>query len=272
MSGAPALAIEDVTVRLQGRLIVDRISLSLGCGEFAIVIGPNGAGKTTLLRAMAGLLPAEGRVSIQGQDRARLSPSARARQMAYLAQSGDVYWPVSVRDVVALGRLPFGAAAQRLSAADQAAIETALEACDLQGLADRRVTELSGGEKARVLLARALAVDAPVLVLDEPVAAFDPSHQIAAMRLLAGLAGRGRTIVAILHDLALAVRFASTLVLLDRGRLADAGPTADVLAHGMLGSVFGLTFTIADVAGDEIVLPRSGSGLVKPLAEKARGN
>ena len=191
----------------------------MGAGEFAVLVGPNGAGKTSLLRAIAGLVPATGSIWIDGADATGFSPGERARKMAYLAQAGEIHWPVSVREVVALGRLPFGASAQRPSAADKIAISQALAACDLGDLAGHRVTELSGGEKARVLFARALAVEAPLLLLDEPVAAFDPAHQMAVMQVLAKLARGGRTIIVVLHDLSLALRFASKLILLGNGAI-----------------------------------------------------
>jgi len=223
-------------------------------------VGPNGAGKTTLLRAVAGLVPAEGSVLIEAHNAATLPANERARRMAYLAQAGEIHWPVPARDVVALGRLPFGAYSQRLGTADRAAIARALNTCDLEPLAGRRVTELSGGEKARVLLARALAVEAPLLLLDEPVAAFDPAHQIAAMRALAELAHGGRSVIAVLHDLSLALRFASKLILLKKGELTDVGSPADIVARKALDAIFGVPFATGEIEGALVVLPRLGAG------------
>jgi iron complex transport system ATP-binding protein len=260
VSDAAALVLRDVSVRLGGRIVVDRISLDIHAGEFAILVGPNGAGKTTLLRAMAGLVPVEGSVLIEARPAATFTGPERGRKIAYLAQAGEIHWPVPTRDVVALGRLPFGASAQRLGAADRAAIAEALAACDLGAIASRRVTELSGGEKARVLLARALAVEAPLLLLDEPVAAFDPAHQIAAMRTLADLAASGRSVIAVLHDLSLALRFATKLILMGHGRLADIGSPAEIVARRALDAVFGVAFATGEIEGTRVLVPRPPAG------------
>ena len=256
MSEPVALALKDIVVRLRGRTAIDRVSLDLRAGEFAVLVGPNGAGKTTLLRAIAGLVPAGGTVLIGGQDAATFSADARARTMAYLAQAGEIHWPVPARDVVALGRLPFGASTQRLSPADRAAVGRALASCDLEKIASRRVTELSGGEKARVLLARALAVEAPLLLLDEPVAALDPGHQIAIMRALTELTARGRSVVAVLHDLSLALRFASSLILLKKGKLVDVGSPPDIVARKTLDAIFDVPFATGEIEGGLVVQPR----------------
>ena len=258
MTETAALALKDIVVRLRGRMVIDRVSLDVRAGEFAVLVGPNGAGKTTLLRAIAGLVPAEGSVLMGGQNAATLSAGERARKMAYLAQAGEVHWPVPARDVVVLGRLPFGASTQRLSAADRAAIGRALASCDLENIAARRVTELSGGEKARVLLARALAVEAPLLLLDEPVAALDPGHQIAVMRLLAALARGGASVIAVLHDLSLALRFASKLILLQKGALTDIGSPRDIVARKALDAIFGVPFATGEIEGELTILPRPG--------------
>lgn len=257
MSG-PLLAIEGLEVRLGGRAIVTRASLALNRGEFVALIGPNGAGKTTLLKAAAGLLPTtRGHIAFAGEmPGARLDLRARARRCAYLEQSGQIHWPMRVRDVVTLGRLPFGAALQALSAADKVAIEEALTDCDLLPFADRDTADLSGGETARVLLARALAVKAEILLADEPVAALDPAHQIGTMNVLLREARKGGAVLTVMHDLALALRFADRVIVLNAGEIvADATP-ARIVADRILDRVFGLHFRASGEGRDLMLSAR----------------
>jgi iron complex transport system ATP-binding protein len=164
----------------------------------------------------------------------------RARTIAYLPQNGTVAWPLPVRDVVALGRLPHGEQPDRLPIRGEEAVVRAMQAVSLQGFEHRPVTELSGGERARVLLARALATQAPVLLVDEPVAALDPRHQLVVLDVLRSQAGAGATVVAVMHDLSLAARFADRLVLMLDGRIAAYGPPAEVLTPAHLRRCFGV--------------------------------
>ena len=227
--------------------VLDRIDLTVGPGEFMGLLGPNGAGKTTLLRAALGLLPATGRSSL-----AVLSPDARARQAAYLPQGRDIAWPMPVDAVVALGRIAHSdAAAPR----DHPAVRDALVALGLMPLRHRDATTLSGGEQARVLIARALAQDTPLLIADEPIAGLDPSAAIGVMDLFAGLAGQGRGVIASLHDLGLAARHCTRLVVLDRGRIVADGPPASVLTPDLMARVFGITAHLADGPDGPIFQP-----------------
>ena len=168
------------------------------------------------------------------------SDEARARAIAYLPQSTETHWPLLARRVVALGRMPHRSALARLSPADDAAVADALARCDATDLAARRMDEISAGERARVLLARALATAAPILLVDEPAAHLDPAHQLQLMELLQEEARRGTTVVVTLHDLALAARYCDELVLLKDGRIASSGPPDAALSEDALADVFGV--------------------------------
>ena len=174
-----------------------------------------------------------------------MSRVARARRIAYLPQIGGMSWPLAVRDVVALGRLPHGEAPDRLSPDGALAVAAAIAAVGLAGFEARPVTELSGGERARALLARALATEAPVLLVDEPVAALDPRHQLLVLDVLRRRARAGAVVIAVMHDLALASRFADRIVLLDRGRAVAAGAPEAVLTAGRLEAVFGIEAVVS---------------------------
>ena len=251
------LQAEDVTVRLGGALIVDRASLALRPGELVALVGPNGAGKTTLIRAFAGLLPAQGRIELDGRPLNAVAARARARRIAYLPQGNVFHWPMSVASVVALGRHPHGDAFSPWSDADRDAVRQALDATATRALADRPVTTLSGGEHARVALARALATRAPVLLADEPTVSLDLRHQLVVMELLRAAARAGGALLIVVHDLALAARFADRVVVMDGGRLvADAAP-AEALSPARTAEIFRVETAMVD----------SGDGLI-PIARR----
>jgi len=226
------LALDQLTVMRGQCPVVDSVSLTVEPGECVGLIGPNGAGKTTLLRASLGLLPHRGRSSL-----ATLSARDRARAAAWLPQSREIAWPVTVETLVALGRLPHDSRAGRVQAR---AVETALERMELGAFRHRKATELSGGEQARVLIARALAQEAPLLLADEPVAGLDPASQIFTLQVFEALAREGHAVLVSLHDLTLAARHCTRLVLLDRGRVAADGPPLEVLTEARLAEVFHL--------------------------------
>jgi len=244
------------SVTLGGCRVVDQVSADLAGGVIGL-IGPNGAGKSTLVRAIAGLIPAEGSVLIDDTPVAAIPLRERARRIAYLPQGQAIHWPLTVERLVALGRLPHFAPSAPTAAADAVAIERAIERTDLQALRDRPVDELSGGERARVLLARALAVEAPLLLADEPLAALDPAHQIEVMTLLRAEAECGATVIAVLHDLTLAARWCDRLLLLDRGRLVADGKPAEVLTADRIGSVYDVSAFIGDADGQPLIVPLS---------------
>lgn len=224
-------------------------NLSLRPGELVALLGPNGAGKTTLLRAALGLQPLEsGSVQLAGADIASYSPMERARLVAYLPQRRPLAWPNAVRDVVALGRYSHGAAPGRLADADRLAVDAALQACDLTALQHRLTDTLSGGELARVHIARALSANAPLLFADEPVAALDPRHQLRIASLLRKFVDDGGGALVVLHDVALAAGIADRLIFLNDGYVVAEGLPADTLSSATIAAVFGVD---AEIRRDE---------------------
>ncbi len=230
------LSLQDFNVHRGECPVVDRVSTELRTGDLVGLIGPNGAGKTTLMRGALGLLPHQGHPSLSA------SPAkARARAVAWLPQTREIAWPVSVETLVMLGRVPHLGAGQSPRADDHAAVSEALAAMDLTGFATRPATALSGGEQARVLMARALAQNCPLIMADEPVAGLDPRHQIATLAHLQSLTQSGKAALVSLHDLGLAARFCDRLILMDRGQKIAEGPPEDVLTEDHLRRVFGIT-------------------------------
>ncbi len=255
------IAARDITVRLGGVTVLSGLSLVLEPGSFVGLIGPNGAGKSTLLRTLAGLEPAKaGHVLYDGAPADDIDRRQRARRLSFLAQSGEVHWRMRVADVVALGRLPHQGPFAGDRAADDAAVERAMAAADIGHLAARSMDELSGGERMRVRFARALAVEADALLADEPTAALDPGHQIEIMDRLAGESRRGRTVVAVSHDLTLAARFCDRLVMMAGGAVVADGPPAVVLEDSRVAAVYGITLARGRHGGHDFIVPWSRVG------------
>jgi iron complex transport system ATP-binding protein len=231
-----ALEAVNLTVRRKGAALIDAVSLNAASGDFIGLVGPNGAGKTTLLRALCGLDEgASGSVLIDGTDIGAFSPRERARRIAYLPQIREVAWAITAEAVVALGRFAYGAVSH-LGSEDRAA-----SARSTAAFRTRTMPTLSGGEQARVHLARALAAETPILLADEPTAALDPKHQRAVMAALRAKAETGGLVIAALHDLRLAERWCTRILVLSGGRmLADASP-AQALTMEIMEEVFGVS-------------------------------
>lgn len=252
---APRLSARNVSVIRGRRAIVDNATIALNAGELTILAGPNGAGKTTLARVMAGVLAFEGSVTFDGHDLAEMQPRARARALAYLPQGHQFHWPMSVRSIVALGREPHADPFSQQSATDHAAIQRAMDATTTEDFATRTITTLSGGERARVAMARALATEAPVLIADEPTASLDERHQLIIMELLQQIARQGAAVLAIIHDLTLAMRFADRVVLMNEGRIVanDTPPLA--LTPERIAAVFGISVNRVETPDGPLLIP-----------------
>ena len=249
------LELTDLTVVLDSRPVVDRATARVNGGELVGLIGPNGSGKSSLMRAVLGLVQHNGTIRIGGHRLEQLSPRQRALHTAFLPQEREISWAVTVETLVALGRTPHRTVASGLSATDHEAIAAAMEQMDVVALADRIATQLSGGERARVLIARVLAQATPLVLADEPTAGLDPAHQIAVMETFADLARNGRGVLVSLHDLPLAARWCHRLLVLHHGRVVAEGAPAEVLTAARLAEVYGIRAHQAEVGGHLMVVP-----------------
>jgi iron complex transport system ATP-binding protein len=250
-----SLAADALEVRYGNTLAVQATTVNLEPGDLIALIGPNGAGKTSLLRALAGIPVASSSVSWQARPLTSLAAAATARTIAYLPQAPRANWPLTVRELVELGRLPHRRFGQRFQASDRRAVEHALQLTDMTALAGRAVDRLSGGEAMRAHLARAFAVDAPVLLVDEPVASLDPYHQLSVMQCLAQYRDAGRLVVAVLHDLNLALGHCSRLLLMNAGRIVADGEPRNVIDAAALREHYSIRAYLAEYEQRRIAVP-----------------
>ncbi len=259
------LRAENLSFEFASNPVLRDINLLIEPGEVVGLIGPNGAGKTTLLRTLAGLLtPSAGSVLLNDAPLDSISDRTRAKALAYLPQGAPAHWPLTVERVVELGRIPHRFWWQALTANDQALIDRALALTDVSALRTRVVTELSGGERTRVMLARVLAAEPALILADEPVASLDPFHQLRVMETLRGCAagegaaGTGAVLV-VLHDLNLAARYCDRLIALDDGAVICNGPVTDVLENPLLAAAYQVSIDVVEDQGRPWVRYRSES-------------
>ncbi|MDT0268516.1 ABC transporter ATP-binding protein [Streptomyces sp. DSM 44915] len=249
-----------LTLAYDGRTVATDLDVAIPDGSFTVIVGPNACGKSTLLRGFARLLrPAAGGVLLDGTDIARLRTKEVARRIGLLPQTAVAPEGITVGDLVARGRYPHQSLFQQRTPKDRAAVAAAMAATDVTGLADRTVDELSGGQRQRAWVAMALAQETPLLLLDEPTTYLDIAHQIELLDLFARLNRDGTTLVAVLHDLNHAARYASHLVAMRDGAVVAEGPPAEILTAELVDRVFGLPCVVIDdpLTGRPLVIPHS---------------
>jgi iron complex transport system ATP-binding protein len=264
--------VASLTFRYHGarHAAIDQLSMEVRAGSLYAVIGPNGSGKSTLLKLLLGVLrPDSGSVRFAEQPVAKWSRRELARRVGVVAQQEEMVFPVSVHELVSMGRYPHLGPWRRATRDDQAAVERAMERCEVTEFAARPVSTLSGGERQRARLARALAQEPGTLVLDEPTASLDIGHEMAMFELLAALATDGATIVVVTHQLNLAARYADTILLLERGHVAAEGPPAAVLTRELVEHVWDWPVNVVEHPGPG---PDTGAPQVAPLRRAPRSN
>jgi iron complex transport system ATP-binding protein len=252
----PALQTRQLQVQLGGSPVLHGVDLQITAGRWTCVVGPNGAGKSTLLKALAGLLPHSGQVIWQGQPLQSLSGRERALQLSWLGQGESTTLDLRVWDVAMLGRLPHQGWLDSPTEQDAQMVEAALKATQAWDWRERTLGELSGGERQRVLLARAMAGNAPVMLMDEPLANLDPPHQVDWLEQVHCLRALGTTVVSVLHEIGMALH-ADEVIVMDQGRVIHHGACSDPASHAAIESVFGHRIRILALDGQWVVLPRN---------------
>jgi iron complex transport system ATP-binding protein len=241
-----SLHIDNLTIKLQRQTILHRISAVFETGKITVLLGPNGAGKSTLLRSIAGLIePASGTIIFQDQPLKDIAVKQRAKMIGLLSQTADIQWNITVRTLVALGRIPYRGWLAGDSLADTAAIETAMTATDVGHFANRTIFTLSGGEKARVMLARVLSGTPQWLLADEPLAHLDLAHQLDVLQIFKNAAKNGCGVVLVLHDLHQAARIADHIILLSQGKIVSAGAPSRILNAENIANIYNVSASTA---------------------------
>lgn len=249
---------DGLSVARGDRDVVRDVTFEVAPGELVAVVGANGAGKSTLLKCLAGLLaPKAGVVRWRGERVHDMERRQRARRIAYLPQDRTVHWSLTAERVVALGRLPHREFAAGESDADRAAIDRALRSMDVMQFAQRPIATLSGGEQARVLMARTLAQDADVIIADEPTSGLDPAHALALFNEFRRVAAENRAVIVALHDLSLAARYASRVIVMKKGACIANGPPAQALSTTTLAEAFAIEALVTHVNDIPVILPAS---------------
>ncbi|MFF1573336.1 ABC transporter ATP-binding protein [Leifsonia sp. NPDC058292] len=257
------LRADRATLAYDKRVISERLSLDIPDGSFTVIVGPNACGKSTLLRALSRLLaPTDGRIVLDGRDIADYRPKEAARVIGLLPQSSIAPEGITVADLVARGRYPHQGLIRQWSSDDAAAVEAAMVETGTADLRARQMSELSGGQRQRVWAAMALAQQTPILLLDEPTTFLDIAHQVDLLDLFAELNAAGNTIVAVLHDLNHAARYASHLVAMKEGRIVAQGEPRRIVTADLVEEVFGLACVVIDdpVTGTPLVIPKRRPG------------
>ena len=250
-----ALQARGLRVRLGDRWALDGVDVSISAGQWTCVVGPNGAGKSTLLKALAGLVPHDGRVWWQGQDREQLSRRERAQQLSWLGQGESTTLDLRVWDVVMLGRLPHQPWLVAPSSTDAQMCEAALKATQAWEWRERTLGELSGGERQRVLLARAMSANAPTMLMDEPLANLDPPHQVDWLEQVHCLRAQGTTVLSVLHEIGMALH-ADHIIVMDQGRVVHHGACGHTATHRAIEAVFDQRIRIVALQDQWVVLPQ----------------
>ncbi len=250
-----ALRLENVRAALGGQEVLHGVSLSFVAGRWTSIVGPNGAGKSTLLKAMAGLLPVQGRVFLFDQELLAIGRKDRAQQLSWLGQNEMTSDDLRVWDVVMLGRMPHQDWLASPQAHDHAVVETALKATQAWDWRERAMGQLSGGERQRVLLARAMAVQAQVMLMDEPIANLDPPHQVDWLEQVRCLTAQKTTVISVLHEVGMALH-ADDMVVMQAGRVVHQGPCDEVATHRAVEAVFDDRIAIHSLNGQWVAVPQ----------------